>query len=166
VFNRYISNIILYLGAADERTEGDSVSKNAVLRVVSGLEGRGHVNVTDNYFTSPSLFLKLMSRGFWGTRTVRKSRHGFPSSLAGFSKSESLDRGELVVRMHQDRNMCAIVWFDSKPVWLLSCACNPLDPTVAVGQWVGRRRVQFPTSPILLQYQSNMHGVDLVDQQR
>jgi hypothetical protein len=49
------------MGASEDRVEGETVSENAVLRVVQGLEGRSHVLVMDNYFTSPSLFLELMA---------------------------------------------------------------------------------------------------------
>lgn len=163
---RHISNIIVYLGAGDARPDGDLVSSDAVLRAVQGLEHRGHVIITDNYFTSPKLFLELMARGFWATGTVRKTRKGFPDSLGGFPKSQLPERGSLVVRMHRDRNMCAAMWMDSKPVFLLSCAENPVDPTAFVNRWVARQRKEFPTSPILLQYQRFMRGVDLVDQQR
>lgn len=157
---RYISNVIIYLGAGEDRAEGETVSENAVLRAVQGFEGRGHVLVMDNYFTSPSLFLELMARGFWATGTVRKTRRGFPASLAGFKKTELPGRGELVVRMHRDRNMCTLMWMGSKPVFLLITACNPIDPNATAGRWVGKNRVEFPTSPVLLQYQTFMRGVD------
>ena len=55
---------------------------------------------------------------------------------------------------------------DSKPVFLLSTACDPIGEDSYAGHWVGREQVEFPTSPILLQYQVGMRGVDLVDQQR
>jgi hypothetical protein len=110
--------------------------------------------------------MELMARGFWATGTVRKTRRGFPASLAGFPIASKPDRGDLVVRMHRDRAMCAIMWMDAKPMFLLSTACNPVDPNSYAGRWVGRERVDFPTSPILLQYQQFMRGVDLVDQQR
>lgn len=61
---RYVSNIIVYLGADDTRAEGESVGEDAVLTAIAGLEGRGHVIVTDNFFTSPRLFMTLMRRGF------------------------------------------------------------------------------------------------------
>lgn len=164
--SRYISNVIVYLGAGDAREEAESVSADAVLTAVRGMEGRGHVIVTDNYFTSIQLFEELRARGFWATGTCRKARKGFPVSLAGFPKSALPPRGTLVTRMHRDRHVAAICWIDSKPVFLISTACNPIDPAAFVGRWVGRERVDFPTSPILLEYQSNMRGVDVVDQQR
>ena len=155
----YISNIIIYLGVGEDRAKGEIVSENAVLRAVQGLERRGHVLVMDNYFTSPSLFLELMARGFWATGTIRKTMRGFPTFLAGFKKTELPERSELVVCMYRDRNM----GMDSKPVFLLITACNPIDPNATVGRWVRKNRIEFPTSPILLQYQMFIQGVDLVD---
>jgi hypothetical protein len=43
--------------------------------------------VTDNYFTSLTLFLELMARGFL-------------ASLVGFPATVKLDQGDFVVRMH------------------------------------------------------------------
>lgn len=166
MLHRYISNIIVYLGAADTRTEGDNVSEDAVLTSVRGLEGRGHVIITDNYFTSPHLFMELKARSMWATGTVRKNRKGFPASLSGFPPNQLPKRGSLIVRMHRDRDLCAICWIDSKAVFLLTSACNPIDENAYAGRWVQRKREEFPTSPILLQYQRSMRGVDLVDQQR
>jgi hypothetical protein len=67
--SRYISNAIVYLGLGDTRTEGESVGEDAVLTAIRRLEGRSHVVVTDNYFTSPRLCMILMDRGFWSTGT-------------------------------------------------------------------------------------------------
>ena len=161
-----MSNIIIYLGADDTREEGESVGEDVVLTAVRGLEGRGHVIITDNFFTSPRLFMALMERGFWTTGTCRKTRKGFPESLAGFPKTALPDRGHLVVKMHRSRKIAAICWMDSKPVFLLSTACDPIREHTFAGRWVGRERVDFPTSPILLQYQAGMRGVDVVDQKR
>jgi hypothetical protein len=56
--------------------------------------------VTDNYFTSLTLFLELMARGFWTTKTMRNTRSGFLASLVGFPATVKLDQGDFVVRMH------------------------------------------------------------------
>jgi hypothetical protein len=85
---------------------------------------------------------------------------------ARFPSTQCPPRGTLMVKMHRSRKICALVWIDSKPVWLLSTSLNPIDPTCVAPRWVKRDRVDFPTSPILLEYQQNMRGVDVVDQQR
>jgi hypothetical protein len=68
--------------------------------------------------------------------------------------------------MHRSMKLCAICWIDSKPVFMLSMATNPIDPNDVVGQWIEHERMEYPTSSILLEYQRNMHGVDVVDQKR
>jgi len=140
--------------------------EDAVFTAVAGLEGRRHVIVTDNFFTSPRLFMGLQRRGFWATGTCQKTRKGFPASLAGFANADLPERDHLVLKMHCSRKIAAICWMDSKPVFLLSTACDPIGEDSYAGRWVGRERVEFPTSPIIFQYQAGMCSMDLVDQQR
>jgi hypothetical protein len=47
---------------------------------------------------------------------------------------------------------------------LLPCQSGP--HLLCVHRWVHRERLDFPTSPVLLEYQANMRGVDVVDQYR
>lgn len=70
--SRYVSNLIVYLGAAEVRELDELVGANAVLTAVRGLEGLGHVIVTDNYFTSVKLSMELLAQGFYTTGTVKK----------------------------------------------------------------------------------------------
>jgi hypothetical protein len=81
--SRYVSNVIVYLGAREARVENEFMGANVVLVVVRGLENRGHVIITDNFFTSVRLHTELLRRGFYGTGTVKKVSKGFPESLAG-----------------------------------------------------------------------------------
>jgi hypothetical protein len=114
--SRYVSNLIVYLGAGDQREESELVGADAVLVAVRGLEGRGHVVITDNFFTSVKLQVELLRRGFFATGTVKKVSKGFPPSLAGFPNQHRPPRGTLVVKMHCSRCIVAIAWIDSKPV--------------------------------------------------
>lgn len=166
VGRRYIANIIVYLGADESHTKGDSVGEDTVLTAISGLEGHGHVIITDNFFMSPRLFMELLKRGFWATSTCRKTQKGFPASLARFANTHLPKRGHLVVKMHRSPRITTICWMDAKPIFLLSTACDPIGEDMYVGRWVGRERVDFPTSSIVLQYQAGMRGVDIMDQQQ
>jgi hypothetical protein len=83
--SRYVSNAIVYLGAGDVRAENELLGTNVVLMAVRGLEGRGHVIITDNFFTSVRLHTELLKCGFYATGTVKKGSKGFPDSLAGLS---------------------------------------------------------------------------------
>jgi hypothetical protein len=155
-----------YLGAGDQQEESELVGADAVLVAVRGLEGRGHVVITDNFFTSVKLHMELLERRFFATGTVKKVSKGFPPSLARFPNQHRPPRGTLVVKMHRSHRIVAIVWIDSRPVWLLSTATNPIDPMCVAPRWVRRDRVDFPTSPILLEYQAHMRGIDVVDECR
>ena len=79
-----MSNIIVYLGADDARDPGDSVGEDVVLTAVSGVEGRGHIIITDNFFTSPG-FLRsscVVAFGLLGRAGRRKkdSQQAWPDS--------------------------------------------------------------------------------------
>jgi len=56
--SRYIYNIISYLNKQGEVDVGQS--EHVVLDLINGLMYRKHVIVVDNFFTSPSLFDKLL----------------------------------------------------------------------------------------------------------
>lgn len=112
-----------------------------MLTAAAGLEGRGHVIITDNFFTSPRLFMELMKRGFWATRTCQKTRKGFLASLAGFVSTQLPERGHLEVKMHRSCHITAICWMDAKPVFLRSTACDPIGEDSYAGRWMGRERV-------------------------
>jgi hypothetical protein len=170
--SRYVSNALVYLGASEEREPGGLVGEQAVLNAVHGLENRGHTIVVDNFFTSIPLAMSLLARGFWCTGTVKNSSRGFPSSLVGLKSNSRVNmppRGHLNVRMHRSREVAAVCWVDNKPVWLLSTATEPVDSTARAPRWLRghyTERHEFPTSPILLEYQRNMRGIDVLDQQR
>lgn len=102
----------------------------------------------------------------YATGTVRKGSKGFPASLAGFQATHPAPPRHTRGEMHRRREICALVWMDSRPVWLLSTAVNPIDPKCVAQRWIHRERVEFPTSPVLLQYQANMRGIDVCDQTR
>ena len=42
------------------------------------LQGKGYVIVTDNFYSSPSLFRELLRRRFGACGTARKNRRGLP----------------------------------------------------------------------------------------
>lgn len=120
----------------------------------------------DNFFTSPSLFESLLSRGIYATGTVKGMRVGIPSFLTGFRRGEH-PRNTLFWAMHNSRRMSACTWYDSKPVTFLSTSQNPCHDDVAFAQrWTNGVRTAQATSPQQVEYERNMRGVDVVDQMR
>jgi hypothetical protein len=147
-----VSNVIVYLGPGDAREENELVGADAILVAVRRMEGRIHVIVTDNYYFSIKLFTTLLERGFYATGTVKKGSKGYPPSLAGIPAAHCPPRGILVVKMHRSQKIVAMVWMDSKPMWLFSTAVNLVDRACMAPRWVRRERLDFLTSPVFLQY--------------
>jgi hypothetical protein len=64
-----------------------------------------------------------------------------------------------------------IMWKDKRPVLLISTHTRPIqapyeNPVVTVPRRQGATRVNIQTSPVLLEYTTDMRGVDVADQLR
>jgi hypothetical protein len=78
------------------------MARNVVLGLIEGLEGKGHVLVTDNYFSSIALFTKLANRDFYATGTMTSNYVGLPSDLKNLALRTEAFRGLWSGRcMHQ-----------------------------------------------------------------
>ena len=110
--SRYIWNLQVYLGAQGGKVEPD-LGMRVVLELTENLSHRGHIIVTDNFFTSPRLLDTLLSRGFWGTGTVKRGRVGMPPILKQYAADFELTQGTLLTKMHRSKQMAAIVWQDA-----------------------------------------------------
>lgn len=159
---RYVYNLIVYEGRKNQKPEKD-LGMKVILKLVEDLTHLGHVVVTDRFFSSLQLADALLSLGTWFTGTAKHNRVGMPSHLAQYSNAE-LPRGTLVVAMHHSRRMAACVWFDGCPVFLLSTSSDPMASGCTCLRWVGGERLPYPTSPMQVEYQEMMRGVDVVDQ--
>lgn len=161
--SRYVYDLQVYMGRKENKQEKD-LGLKVVLALVSDLKGLGHVVVTDRFFTSPPLFDRLLKMGFLATGTVLPKRLGMPPHLAAYAHVHG-ERGELIMQMHCSLQMSAVVWFDRIPVYLLSTSVDPIEEGSFYQRWTsGKGRNDYHTSPILLEYQEMMRGVDLVDQ--
>ena len=88
--NGYIRIFQIYTGKSLE--DGNSsvgLCTKVVLDLMSGLEGSGLHLYTDNYYTSPSLY--LYNRGINACGTARPNRIGVPEEL--LTKATSSNRG-------------------------------------------------------------------------
>ena len=126
-----------------------------VLKLLEGLEGRGHHVYTDNYYSSPDLFgdLQRLACG-----TVRKNRRGVPDEMKAKLKGE-------VVSKQLDSSMFILKWMDKREVMMLS--------TIHDDSFVTKKR-RSRTAPdgqegilkplIVEEYKKNTRGVDTSDQ--
>ena len=133
---------------------------------MEGLEGKGHILYTDNYYSSPTLFDLLWDKTIYCCGTVRPHRKDFPKSLKiGLPKKKDVKRGfyKYLCRNH----MMACVWYDRRFVFFLSTAHVPRLPDGTVpttSRRDGRHRVDVECPPLLEPYIKNMRGVDRGDQ--
>ena len=125
---------------------------------MSGLDG--HHLYTDNYYTSPEVYLVLHNKGIDCCGTVRVNRRGFPKELIHKKKE---DRGFYDYRANGP--LLAAVWYDRRFVYFVS--------TLHVGESRGitvKRKnpdgssSDVPCPPLLPDYQQYMRGVDRGDQ--
>lgn len=165
--SRFVTNIEVYLGARI----GSSffgLGQAVVERLLVGTEFRGHILVCDNAFSSVNLFRQLMVNGTWVTGTVRVNRVNMPHGLN--EMCEATPRGGIVIRMHADRQMVALSWKDNDLVTMLSTTADSWQPGVQVFRRL-KAPLEFrggqlitPSTPIHMQYQELMHGIDVTDQ--
>ena len=79
--NGYIYRMQIYSRKNMEGGAQVGLCSQVVFDLVSGLETVGHELYTDNYYTSPQLYLTLYEKGLNACRTVRYSRRYFPQEL-------------------------------------------------------------------------------------
>ncbi|RVE45659.1 hypothetical protein evm_009708 [Chilo suppressalis] len=118
-----------------------------VLRLVRGLEHRGHTIWMDNYYNSPSLARVLKTRGFDCVGTLRTNRQFVPDQIKDLNKSD-MRVGEVYGCTSGDVDI--VVWRDQNRVALVSTYHGA---TVSDGK---------PT--IIKDYNVCMGGVDKKDQ--
>ena len=95
-------------------TSSIGVTHAIVLKLLEGLEDRGHHVYTDNYYSSPALFGDLRRLGFGACGTVRLNRQGLPKEVKA-----TLKKGETVSKQ-MDSSMLALKWMDKRAVTMLS----------------------------------------------
>ena len=73
--------MIFFLGTDRNSDPEKGLAHNAVVNLISGLEGRGYHIYTDNFYFSPDLFSELKRKGFEACGTVKINRLGIPKDF-------------------------------------------------------------------------------------
>lgn len=163
--NGYTMNFNVYIGKS-HMSSVHGLSYDAVMDLIQPSYLRtGYHIVTDNYYTSTSLFLQLASVKFWACGTYRHDREGCPSGRANALTTKS-KRG--TVRWIREGPLVFVKWMDMREVSM----CFTIHPAFS-GDAVQRRvkgedghwtvkDIRCPT-PVIA-YNKNMGGVDRPDQ--
>ena len=130
--NSYIRTFQIYTGKSlEDGNSSAGLCTKVVLDLMSGFEGSGLHLYTDNYYTSPSLYLHLYNRGISACGTARPNRIGFPKEL--LTKATKSNRG--FVDFLSNGPLLATIWVDKRNIYFLSTihvAEPPLGSTCTV----------------------------------
>ena len=155
----YFLDVQVYVGRECCSNEEKGLGKRVVLKLTEPLAGRHHHVFCDNFFSSPSLFIELLSRGTYACGTVRLHRKGIPIDL----RHARLAKGE--IRIRQSGNLTITLWRDKRIVSLLSTMTQPANTThVTRREGNDSKSVICPTA--IKTYNMQMAGVDKGDQLR
>ena len=113
--NGYIYRLQIYTGKNLESTVEAGLCSRVLLKLMMGLDG--HQLYTDNYYTSPEVYLQLFNNGINCCGTVRTNRRGFPQELVK-SKRHKPNRG--YYDYLSNRTLLAAAWYDRQYVYFLS----------------------------------------------
>jgi hypothetical protein len=111
-----VYNFAIYCGKTMETVAEPAIrgeprlAHNVVLNMVDGLDGKGHVVVMDNSFSSVGFFTELASWGIYATGTMRSNRVGLPEK---FKDTKSFNaratQGDLQWHMHESRGIGCVL---------------------------------------------------------
>ena len=135
------------------------MTHTVVLKLLEGLENRGHHVYMDNYYSSPSLFQHLRRLGFGACGTVSTNRRGVPEEIKA-----KLQKGEVVSKMI-DNDVMALKWMDKRPVAMLTTVHDDSVVTKQRRIRAVQGGVEEVCKPLVVErYNEFMGGVDTGDQ--
>ena len=150
----------LQTGKDTSLDESSGVTHAVVLRLVEGLERKGHHVYMDNYYSSPVLFSSLQQLGFRACGTVRVNRRGLPKEVMG----AKLKKGEMT-SSEIKKGMLALKWQDKRPVNMLSTIHDDSRVTKSRRTRLVSGGIEEVQKPAMVdQYNTYMGGVDKGDQ--
>ncbi|XP_053285618.1 piggyBac transposable element-derived protein 3-like [Pleuronectes platessa] len=140
------------------------LSGEVVMKLASTLpEGQNYKLYADNYFTCVPLLVKLLDRGIHYVGTARQVR--LPNCNLEDEKSlKKKGRGSYDVRVEGNHNICAVKWYDSRAVTLVSSFAGP-EPVQKIQRWdkANKTFIEVERPYIVGAYNKYMGRVDLLD---
>ncbi|KAE9283481.1 hypothetical protein PR003_g27115 [Phytophthora rubi] len=173
----YCSRVEIYCGAdkkkkktrkAPDDTLG--LGPKAVVRNISKAlinQPMKRLIVTDSFYSTVSLSLKLLEMGLYHVGTTRIDRLGWcPIHFTQQKRPKSMPRGTYRIAQARDHpELVALSWMDSKPVNMLATGCSTQLNSVLRTEKDGTRST-VPCPQLVVDYGLGMGGVDVHDQLR
>lgn len=136
---KYIHRYDSYTGKDDLLDNSNGLTPGVVLKLLEGVENKGHHVYCDNYYTSRYPLLILLELGFGACGTMRLDRWRMPQALS----DAKLYKGE-VFSCEVEKSMQALKWRDKRYITMLSTIHD--------------------MSMVIERYNTYMAGVDKADQ--
>ena len=107
------------------------------------------------FFSSIGLFMELLSLGIYAIGTVRPNRVALPMDLKDTKNFKNSEQDFMIWRMHNNWQVCCVMWKDKKPVLLISTHALPIQApceflVITVPRWNDAVQNGIPTSSVLL----------------
>ncbi|XP_061704435.1 piggyBac transposable element-derived protein 4-like [Cydia pomonella] len=132
-------------------TDTDLSSTSLILKLLEGLEHKGHTVWMDNFYNSPALARKLKTLNFDCVGTLRTNRQYVPKKLTNLTKAK-MKKGQITGYTSGDVDL--MVWRDQNRV-----------ATISTYHGVATIQINGVTKPTLIHdYNIMMGGVDNTDQ--
>lgn len=119
----------------------------------------------DYLFTGFPLLTHLKNRGYEGTGTVRENRIPNDIPLTEKKDMKNAQRGTHVHTKSKEEDIIVIRWKDNAVVTAMS-TLHGVEPITTVGRYSAeeKKKIQVPRPAMLTEYNKNMGGTDLMDQ--
>ena len=157
--NGYVCEFECYTGKKGDTTEV-GLGGSVVTRLIRDLVGKSYHIFIESFFSSVSLYKRLLAENIYCMGTLRSNRRNFPD-LKDIAKRGLACRGDLAVR--QDREVSVCVWQDTRPVTFMSSGHNPAH-TTSIHRKKGDGSVVDVECPVcIIDYNQYMEGVEKGD---
>lgn len=153
---KFVLNFIVYTGAETEIDNYPEVgiSGSVVLTLMKNYLKKNHTLFIDNWYSSPTLFERLLEEKTKSCGTVKRTRNGMPM----FGK---LAKGQQEYRTTGE--LLALKWMDKREVHMLTTAHKPVMVETGKNDRETGQKIKKPHC--IVQYNKNMGAVDQVDMQ-
>ncbi|XP_039545881.1 piggyBac transposable element-derived protein 3-like [Pimephales promelas] len=158
-----LCDFAVYQGGTGKKTPL-GMGGDVVVELCESLPSNQNYKVfADNFFSSPALIVKLLSRQIYFVGTLRCNR------LAGCQLEDEKSlakrgRGSVETMVEKEDRMVIVRWYDNKAVTLISSYCA-VEPQDKARRWrkSDKAFVEVNRPHIVKEYNKFMGGIDLLD---